>query len=92
MIRGTEAAKRWAVALGLPEDQAVPCLVAYACARYQGKSFVFKLSQKNRVSLAQALKIGAAMFRWNRALKKDPWGELGRIADFVCEWKKGDST
>ena len=50
------------------------------------------LAQKNRVSLAQTLKIGAAMLRWNRALKKDPWGELGRIADFVCEWKKGDST
>ena len=40
MIRGKEAAEKWAKALDLPEDQAIPCVVAFVCLRYHGKSFV----------------------------------------------------
>ena len=34
MIRGKEAAEKWAKALDLPEDQAIPCVVAFVCLRY----------------------------------------------------------
>lgn len=44
MIRGKEAAEKWSKALGLPEDQAIPCVVAFVCLRYHGKSFVRRLA------------------------------------------------
>lgn len=44
MSRSEEAAKKWAEALDIPEDQALPCVVAFACLRYHGKSFVRKLA------------------------------------------------
>lgn len=88
---GEDAAKKWAEVLDLPEDQAIPCVVAFACLRYHGKSFVRKLTKKNEVSLWQSLKIGVALFRWGLAQKKDPWGELYRITKFAQKWKEGDS-
>lgn len=39
----------------------------------------------------QSLKIAVALFLWNRATKKDPWGELYRITKFAQKWKEGDS-
>lgn len=44
MSRSEEAVKKWAEALDIPEDQALPCVVAFACLRYHGKSFVRKLA------------------------------------------------
>lgn len=35
--------------------------------------------------------IAVALFLWNRATKKDPWGELCRITKFAQKWKEGDS-
>lgn len=92
MIHSQEAAKKWAAALDLPEDQAIPCVVAFVCLRYHGKSFVRKLTQKNEVSLWQSAKIGIALFRWGLAQKRDPWGELYRITKFAQAWKEGDSV
>lgn len=42
MSRSEEAVKKWAEALDIPEDQVLPCVVAFACLRYHGKSFVRK--------------------------------------------------
>ena len=91
MIQNPEAAKKWAEVLDLPEDQAINCVVAFVCARYHGKSFVRKLTQRKEVSAWQSLKIGAALFLWGLAQKKDPWGELYRITKFAQAWKEGDS-
>ena len=44
MSRSEEAAKKLAEALDIPEDQVLPCVVAFACLRYHGKSFVRKLA------------------------------------------------
>lgn len=92
MIRGKEAAEKWSKVLDLPEEQALPCVVAFACLRYHGKSFVRKLATGDRkITTWQSLKIAAALFLWNRATKKDPWGELYRITKFAQKWKEGDS-
>lgn len=90
MIHDNEAAKKWAEVLDLPEDQAIPCVVAFVCVRYHGKSFVRKLTKKKDVSLWQSLKIGVALFLWGLAQKRDPWGELYRITKFAQKWKEGD--
>lgn len=90
--RSEEAAKKWAEALDIPEDQALPCVVAFACLRYHGKSFVRKLANgTGPITTWQSLKIGVALFLWSRAQKKDPWGELYRITKFAQAWKEGDS-
>jgi hypothetical protein len=90
--RSEEAAKKWAEALDIPEDQALPCVVAFACLRYHGKSFVRKLANvTGPITTWQSLKIGVALFLWGRAQKKDPWGELYRITKFAQAWKEGDS-
>lgn len=92
MSRSEEAAKKWAEALDIPEDQALPCVVAFACLRYHGKSFVRKLANgTGPITTWQPLKIGVALFLWSRAQKKDPWGELYRITKFAQAWKEGDS-
>ena len=92
MIRGKEAAEKWSKALDLPEEQALPCVVAFACLRYHGKSFVRKLAGGDgKITTWQSLKIAVALFLWNRATKKDPWGELYRITKFAQKWKEGDS-
>lgn len=92
MIHDQGAAKKWADALELPEDQAIPCVVTFACLRYHGKSFVRKLAkQNNEITTWQSLKIGFALFRWGLAQKKDPWGELYRITKFAQRWKEGDA-
>lgn len=92
MIRGKEAAKKWSKALDLPEDQAIPCVVAFVCLRYHGKSFVRKLATGDgEITAWQSLKIAVALFLWGRAQKKDPWGELYRITKFAQKWKEGDS-
>lgn len=91
-INSREAAKKWAEVLELPEDQAIPCVVAFACLRYHGKSFVRKLATgTGKITTWQSLKIGVALFLWGRAQKKDPWGELYRITKFAQRWKEGDS-
>lgn len=90
--RSEEAVKKWAEALDIPEDQALPCVVAFACLRYHGKSFVRKLANgTGPITTWQSLKIGVALFLWGRAQKKDPWGELYRITKFAQAWKEGDS-
>lgn len=90
--KSREAAKKWAETLDLPEDQAIPCVVAFACLRYHRKSFVRKLaSGTGEITTWQSLKIGVALFLWGRAQKKDPWGELYRITKFAQRWKEGDS-
>ena len=90
--RSEEAAKKWAEALDIPEDQALPCVVAFACLRYHGKSFVRKLANgTGPITTWQSLKIGVALFLWGRAQKKDPLGELYRITKFAQAWKEGDS-
>lgn len=92
MSRSEEAAKKLAEALDIPEDQVLPCVVAFACLRYHGKSFVRKLANgTGPITTWQSLKIGVALFLWGRAQKKDPWGELYRIAKFAQAWKEGDS-
>jgi hypothetical protein len=92
VIRGKEAAKKWSKALDLPEDQAIPCVVAFVCLRYHGKSFVRRLAAgEGKITTWQSLKIAVALFLWNRATKKDPWGELYRITKFAQKWKEGDS-
>lgn len=92
MIQNKEAAKKWAEVLDLPEDQAIPCVVAFACLRYHGKSFVRKLATgTGKITTWQSLKIGVALFLWGRAQKKDPWGELYRITKFAQKRKEGDS-
>lgn len=92
MIRGPEAAEKWAKVLDLPEHQAIPCVVAFVCLRYHGKSFVRKLETGDgKITAWEPLKIGLALFLWNRASKKDPWGELYRITKFAQKWKEGDS-
>lgn len=84
MSRSEEAVKKWAEALDIPEDQALPCVVAFACLRYHGKSFVRKLANgTGPITTWQSLKIGVALFLWGRAQKKDPWGELYRITKFA---------
>lgn len=89
---GENAAKKWAEVLDLPEDQAIPCVVAFACLRYHGKSFVRKLATgSGRITTWQSLKIGVALFFWKLAQKRDPWGELYRITKFAQKWKEGDS-
>lgn len=89
---GKDAAKKWAEVLDLPEDQAIPCVVAFACLRYHGKSFVRKLATgSGNVTTWQSLKIGVALFLWGLAQKRDPWGELYRITKFAQKWKEGDS-
>lgn len=91
MTRWEEGAKKWSGLLDLPEDQAVPCLITFVCLRYHGKSFVFKMAKKSgKVSLWESLKIGVALFRWGRALKKDPWGEQYRITKFAERWKESE--
>jgi len=90
--RSEEAAKKLAEALDIPEDQVLPCVVAFACLRYHGKSFVRKLANgTGPITTWQSLKIGVALFLWGRAQKKDPWGELYRITKFAQAWKEGDS-
>lgn len=92
MIHSQEAAKKWADALDLPEDHALPCVVTFACLRYHVKSFVFKLAkQNNAITTWQSVKIGVALFRWGLAQKKDPWGELYRITKFAQKWKEGEA-
>jgi hypothetical protein len=92
VIRGKEAAEKWSKVLDLPEEQALPCVVAFACLRYHGKSFVRKLATGDRkITTWQSLKIAVALFLWNRATKKDPLGELYRITKFAQKWKEGDS-
>ncbi len=92
MIRGKEAAEKWSKVLDLPEEQALPCVVAFACLRYHGKSFVRKLAVGDgKITTWQSLKIAVALFLWGRAQKKDPWGELYRITKFAQKWKEGDS-
>ena len=87
-----EVAAKWAEALDLPEDQAFPCVVAYVCLRYHGKSFVRKLANgTGEITTWQSLKIGVALFLWNRAMKKDQWGEFYRITKFAQAWKEGES-
>ena len=77
MIRGKEAAEKWAKALDL---------------RYHGKSFVRRLAAgEGKITTWQSLKIAVALFLWNRATKKDPWGELYRITKFAQKRKEGDS-
>lgn len=89
---GENAAKKWAEVLDLPEDQAIPCVVAFVCLRYHGKSFVRKLATgSGRITTWQSLKIGVALFFWKLAQKRDPWGELYRITKFAQKWKEGDS-
>lgn len=79
-------------ALDIPEDQVLPCVVAFACLRYHGKSFVRKLANgTGPITTWQSLKTGVALFLWGRAQKKDPWGELYRITKFAQAWKEGDS-
>lgn len=87
MIHDQEAAKKWAAVLDLPEDQAIPCVVAFVSVRYHGKSFARKLAQTKDLSLWQSLNIGIALFRWDLAQKRDPWGELYRITKFAEAWK-----
>lgn len=85
-----EAAKKWAYVMDLPEDQALPCLVAFVCLRYHGKSFVRKLATgTGRITAWQSLKIGVALAWWGRAAKKDPWGEHYRVTKFAQAWKEG---
>lgn len=92
MSRSEEAAKKLAEALDIPEDQVLPCVVAFACLRYHGKSFGRKLANgTGPITTWQSLKIGVALFLWGRAQKKDPWGELYRITKFAQAWKEGDS-
>lgn len=89
--KSREAAKKWAETLDLPEDQAIPCVVAFACLRYHRKSFVRKLaSGTGEITTWQSLKIGVALFLWGRAQKKDPWGELYRITKFAQRWKTAE--
>ena len=89
---GKQAAKKWAAALDIPVEQAIPCVVAFVCLRYHRKSFVIKLAKSERISLWQSVKIGAALFRWGLASKKDPWGELYRITKFVEKLKYCDAV
>lgn len=96
MIRGKEAAEKWAKVLDLPEDQAIPCVVAFVCLRYHGKSFVRKIAEGPKEppfwkTIWITLKIQAALFRWGLAVNKDTWGELYRITKFAQKWKEGDS-
>lgn len=85
-----EAAQREMAAIEAAIDR--PCVVAFACLRYHGKSFVRKLANgTGPITTWQSLKIGVALFLWGRAQKKDPWGELYRIPKFAQAWKEGDS-
>lgn len=81
------AAAKLAGALDLPEDQAIPCLIAYACTRYYGKDFARRLAEKNRISAIQAVLIGVALFRLSRAQKKDPFGTMYGITKFAESWR-----
>lgn len=46
--------------------------------------------KSGKISLWESLKIGVALFRWGRALKKDPWGEQYRITKFAERWKESE--
>ncbi len=75
MSRSEEAAKKWAEALDIPEDQALPCVVAFACLRYHGKSFVRKLANgTGPITTWQSLKIGVALFLWGPRPEERPLG------------------
>ena len=73
------AAKKWAEILGLPEEQAIPCLIAYACKRYHIKTGTFRVFE--------------ALFRLKVALRNDTFAEAERITAFAESWKAaaGDS-
>lgn len=46
--KSREAAKKWAETLDLPEDQAIPCVVAFACLRYHRKIICPQTGKRDR--------------------------------------------
>lgn len=84
--------KRLADLLDVPQDQALPCLIAFVCTRYHGKSFVRKLAETERFSLWASLKIAVALIRWSWAYKRDHWGEYYRITKFSRAWRKATES